>query len=157
MANWLVKTEPEQYSIQQLQRERRTLWTGVRNYQARNYLRSMKVGDTVLVYHSQSEPSAIMGRAKVTKLAEPDPTQFVKTDPAFDPKASKDEPRWFSPEVTFAELFRQPIPLPRLRTERRLKGMVLLQRGSRLSVQPVTDHEMKIILELGNGGDKDSP
>ncbi len=156
MANWLVKTEPELYSIQRLQRERCTLWTGVRNYQARNYLRSMNVGDVVLVYHSQSEPSAVMGTATVTKPAVPDPTQFVKADPAFDPKASKEEPRWFSPELTFVEQFREPLPLPMLRSKKGLQGMVLLQRGSRLSVQPVTDGEMKIILELGKRGVKDS-
>ena len=148
MANWLVKTEPELYSIEQLKRDKRTLWTGVRNYQARNFLRAMAVGDQVLFYHSQSSPSAVMGLARVSKRAVPDPTQFDAKDPAYDPKASKESPRWEAPELTFVQQFVRPVELPVLRADKGLQKMVLLQRGSRLSVQPVSEREMQIILGL---------
>ena len=148
MAHWLVKTEPEVYSITDLKRDRVTFWDGVRNYQARNYLRSMTVGEQVLIYHSNAEPPAIVGLAKVAKLAYADPTQFDKQSEYYDPKATPESPRWFGPDLRFVRVFKNPLALPVLREQKELEGMVLLQRGSRLSVQPVTDEQLTRILEL---------
>jgi predicted RNA-binding protein with PUA-like domain len=94
MKHWLVKTEPDVYSIDDLKRDRKTEWTGVRNYQARNFLREMHVGDMVLVYHSNAEPSGVVGVGKVVRLAEADPTQFDKKSEYYEPKATKEAPRW---------------------------------------------------------------
>lgn len=148
MSYWLVKSEPNTYSIDDLKRDKSTLWDGIRNYQARNYLQSMKVGDEVLFYHSNSEPSAIVGLCTVTKTAVPDPTQFDKKSKYYDDGASSEKPRWFSPTFKFSEAFEQPIELPALRKVAKLKNMVLLQRGSRLSVHPVTVDEFNSILAL---------
>lgn len=148
MANWLVKSEPDTYSIGDLEREKFTGWDSVRNYQARNYLRAMQLGERVLFHHSVSEPHGVAGVATVSKLAYPDPTQFDKKSQCFDPKATKDSPRWWCPELKFAQKFTEPISLERLRQEPGLKAMELLKRGSRLSVQPVSDREFEIILAL---------
>jgi len=151
MPKWLVKTEPDLYSIADLKRDKATAWTCVRNYQARNYLKEMKVGDEVLFYHSVSEPHGIMGLAKVKAAAYPDPTQFEKDGEYYDPKATQDNPRWFSPELQFVSEFREPISVKELRAQKKLAKMVLLQRGSRLSVQPVSEDEFKLIMKLANG------
>lgn len=147
MANWLVKTEPEVYSLLDLARDKRTLWDCVRNYQARNYLRQMQVGDDVLIYHSNAEPTGIVGLAQVVKLAEADPTQFDKKSEFFDAKATPQAPRWFSPTLEFVRKFPKMLTLTELRQNLKLQDMVLLKRGSRLSVQPVTDKEFQIILK----------
>lgn len=149
MSFWLVKTEPDVYSIDDLKRDKVTHWHGVRNYQARNFLRAMKKGEEVLVYHSNAEPPGIVGIATVAREAYPDPSQFEKKSEYFDPKASKENPRWFCPELKFKRKFKQIIPLDELRKIPALKGMVLLQRGSRLSVQPVSEKEWAVIVELG--------
>jgi predicted RNA-binding protein with PUA-like domain len=148
VANWLVKTEPDVYSIDDLVREERTLWDKVRNYQARNYLRDMKVGDRVLIYHSNAEPSGIIGVARVSKTAKADPTQFEVGSEYFDPAATKENPRWFAPEIKHEAKFNRLIPISELRQVRHLSKMVLLKRGSRLSVQPVTDSEFSAIIKL---------
>ena len=149
MSYWLVKTEPSTYSIDDLKRDKCTPWTAVRNYQARNFLQAMQVGDEVLVYHSNAEPPGVVGLASVAAAAKPDPTQFEKKSEYFDPKASPDKPRWFCPDLKFVEKFPELIPLDKLRTIAALKGMVLLQKGSRLSVQPVTAAEFRAIVRLG--------
>lgn len=148
MANWLVKTEADVYSIEQFRRDGRTRWDCVRNYQARNYLKAMDKGDAVLIYHSNSDPRGIVGLAIVSAPAAPDETQFDKAGEYYDPKASRDAPRWFSPELKFDREFSTPIALEELKAQPELKKMVLLQRGSRLSVQPVDSKEFKAILQL---------
>lgn len=148
MAKWLVKSEPDVYSIDDLKREGTTAWSGVRNYQARNFLSGMKKGELVLFHHSSAEPPGVAGICKVVKAAYPDPTQFDRHSKYFDEKASKENPRWFSPALAFVEKFKEIIPLDVLRKHCALQKMVLLQRGSRLSVQPVTEEEFETIVKL---------
>lgn len=149
MAWWLVKTEPETYSIDDLIAEGSTLWEGVRNYQARNYLRGMKVGDQVLIYHSNEDPPRVMGIGKVIGEAEPDPTQFDPRSDYFDEKATRENPRWFAPRIGAGKRFKHPVPIGALREERSLAKMALLQRGSRLSVHPVSEREFRTVVRLG--------
>lgn len=148
MAFWLVKTEPRVYSIEDLAKDKVTHWEGVRNYQARNYLKEMVVGDRVLIYHSNDEQIGIVGVAMVSKTAYPDPSQFDRSSHYYDPKATKEEPRWFSPEIKFLSKFKDVLLLSTLKGVEVLNKMVLLQRGSRLSVQPVSELEFKQILKL---------
>lgn len=145
-----MKSEPSAFSIDDLARspKRTTGWDGVRNYQARNYMRSMAVGDRVLFYHSNAEPPAIVGIAEVVKIAYPDPTQFDKRDTHYDAASDPAAPRWEMVDIKFVQKFSAPLALDRLRRESRLKGMALLQKGSRLSVQPVTEVEWTHILNL---------
>jgi predicted RNA-binding protein with PUA-like domain len=147
---WLVKSEPDSYSWQQLERDRRTHWNGVRNYQARNMLRDdLKLGDGVLFYHSNAEPPAIVGIAKVVREGYPDHTQFDAKDPYYDDGADPAEPRWFMVDIECVSPLREALSLARLKQESSLAGMVLLQKGSRLSVQPVTAEEWRIVCKLG--------
>lgn len=143
---WLVKSEPYNYSIEDLESDATTQWTGVRNYQARNFLRDMEVGEDVLFYHSVVEPVGIVGVAKVKRKAYPDVTQFDKRSEYFDPKATKESPRWFAPDLGFVRKFKVPLPLKDLRSIKELKKMELLRRGSRLSVQPVSKEEFSVII-----------
>lgn len=149
MAFWLVKTEPEVYSIDDLKRDKSTCWDCVRNYEARNNLVAMKKGDSVLIYHSNSEPSGIAGVAEVKKTAYPDPQQFLKSSEYFDPKSTPENPRWFSPDLAFRQKFPHIVALSELREVPALAQMVLLRRGSRLSVMPVKAAEFKVICGLG--------
>jgi predicted RNA-binding protein with PUA-like domain len=148
MAFWLVKTEPDVYSIDDLKRDRSTDWTGVRNYQARNYLREMKIGDHVLVYHSNAEPPGVVGTAAVLKAAAPDKTQFDPRSEYFDEKSTKEAPRWFCPEIKFLRKLHRIVPLEELRAEKGLSGLLLLQKGSRLSVIPVSEKHFTSIVSL---------
>ena len=148
MKHWLVKTEPDVYSIDDLKHDKRTEWTGVRNYQARNYLQDMQVGDMVLVYHSNAEPSGVVGIGKVVRLAEPDPTQFDKKSEYYEPKATMENPRWFCPQISFIKKLPAMVSLGDLRENRALDGLLLLQRGSRLSVIPVTERHFKAVVEM---------
>ena len=148
MAKWLVKSEPGEYSIDDLKKDKRTIWDGVRNYQARNFLKEMQKGDEVIFYHSVTDPVGIAGVAKISKEAAPDPTQFNKRSKYYDEKATKDNPRWFSPELRFVKKFKEVLPLSDLKEQKALKDMVLLRRGNRLSVMPVTEKEFKAILNL---------
>lgn len=146
---WLFKSEPEAYSINDLEKDERTFWDGVRNYQARNMLRDeIKTGDRVLFYHSNAAPPAIAGVARVVADGYPDHTQFERGHPKFDPKASEETPRWYMVDIAFEQKFDTPLPLESLRTERTLSGMELLRKGSRLSIQPVTQQEFTTILKL---------
>lgn len=146
MHYWLMKTEPESYSIDDLQREKKTAWNGVRNYQARNYMRAMKKGDMVFFYHS-GEERAIVGLAKVTTESYPDKTQFDPKDSHYDPKATKSNPIWDLVDIAFVSKYKLPITLPHLKLDSFFDSMVLTQRGSRLSVQPVAEkHFKKIVL-----------
>ena len=148
---WLVKTEPDVFSIQDLAKapQRTTCWDGVRNYQARNILRDqMKLGDRVLVYHSSTEPMAIVGTATVVKEGYPDRTAWDKKSPHYDPDSTKASPRWFMVDIRLERIFDRPLTLAELRKNPALKEMELLRKGSRLSVQPVTKGEFDAILKV---------
>jgi predicted RNA-binding protein with PUA-like domain len=146
---WLVKTEPETYSIDDLKRERRTRWDGVRNYQARNTMRDlMKVGDEVLVYHSNAEPPGIVGLARVSAPAVPDRTALDSASPYHDPRATEKDPVWLAIELAFVERFPRLLSLEEIRSTPALRSMPLLARGQRLSVQPVAEAEFETILRL---------
>lgn len=149
---WLVKTEPESFSIADLARSpnQTTCWDGVRNYQARNFLRdAMKLGDEVLFYHSNAEPPAVMGTCVVVREAYPDHTAWDKKDHHYDSKASPDNPIWQMVDLKLVETFTHPVPLPELRAVKSLAKMELLRKGSRLSVQPVTASEFETVVALG--------
>lgn len=149
MAFWLMKSEPDVFGIQDLKKQRRSGWDGVRNYQARNYMRDqMRVGDLVLFYHSNAEPSGIAGVAKVSKESHVDPTQFDKKSEYYDPKATPEKPIWFMVEVEFVEEFPKLLTLADLKNEKPLEKMPLLQKGTRLSVTPVTPGEWAYIMKL---------
>ena len=135
---WLLKTESVSYSIDDFARDKKTLWTGIRNYQARNFIQSMKKGEMFLFYHSGKEPS-VVGIGKILADATPDPTQFASKDSHFDPKATKAKPIWYAVDVGFEKKFKTPVTLAQIKTNSSLKNMPVAQRGSRLSVQPVLE------------------
>lgn len=148
---WLFKSEPNAFAIKDLEKapDKTTYWDGVRNYQARNFLRdSIKVGDGVLFYHSNAEPPAIVGLAEVVKEGYPDHSAFAPKDPHFDPKSDAKNPTWFMVDIKHTKTFPQPIALDELKGIKTLKQMVLLQKGSRLSIQPVTEAEWQAIIKL---------
>jgi len=131
---------------------RTTCWDGVRNYQARNFMRTMTVGDQVLFYHSNADPPAVVGIARVVKTAYPDPTQFDKKNKHYDPASKPSHPRWDMVDIAYVRHLQRTVTLDELRGEARLKGMILLHKGSRLSVQPVTPLEWQHILNLEKTG-----
>jgi predicted RNA-binding protein with PUA-like domain len=147
---WLVKSEAEVFSIEDLASSpgRTSCWDGVRNYQARNFMRNMKVGDRVLFYHSNGNPPAVVGIAEVARTAYPDLTQFDPRDPHYDPGSKRDAPRWDMVDLRFVRKFTTPLPLDLLRRQPKLRYMELLRKGSRLSVQPVRKQEWDAILDL---------
>jgi predicted RNA-binding protein with PUA-like domain len=147
---WLMKSEPHVYSIDDLRRDKRTAWNGVRNYQARNHMRAMKKGDLVLFYHSSSDPTGVAGVAKVVKEAYPDPTQFDARSEYYDAKSAKDDPRWWLVDVGFVRRFDAPAALAAIKADQRLADMVLVN-NSRLSVQPVTQKEYDRVMEMAGG------
>lgn len=133
-----MKSEPDVYSIDDLEKDGSSGWEGVRNYQARNFMRDeMKPGDLVLFYHSNAEPSGVAGVARVAGPPVADPTQFDKKSEYFDAASTKETPRWMMVSVEFVERFAQVVPLERLKADKALKNMLVLQKGQRLSVQPV--------------------
>jgi len=148
---WLLKSEPSSFSIQDLAAspKKTTFWSGVRNYQARNFLRDeMRLGDEVLFYHSNAEPPAIVGTAVVVREGYPDHTAWDPNDDHFDPKASVENPIWQMVDIKLQEIFKEPLPLDALRTVSALRDMELLRRGSRLSVQPVKKNEFDAVMKL---------
>jgi predicted RNA-binding protein with PUA-like domain len=148
---WLLKTEPGSYSIDDLARDKRTFWNGIRNYQARNLLRDeIQVGDGILVYHSSADPPGVAGLATVVKAGYPDPTALDPKSPYFDEKASNEDPRWFMIDIEFQERFPALVPLQTVKETPGLEQMVLTNK-SRLSVQPVKPEEFAIIVQLGRG------
>lgn len=154
--HWLFKSEPEVYGIDAFEAEGRTLWTGVRNYQARNLLRDeVKPGDGVLFYHSNADPMAVVGVAEVVAAASPDPTQFDPKSPYYDPKSTPEAPRWLGVEIAFVARLATAVSREVLKGDPRLAGMMLLQRGARLSIQPVTDAHWAVVCDLGGfAGDR---
>ncbi len=152
---WLVKSEPDVFSIDDLiaSDDQTTCWDGVRNYQARNTMRDeMKVGDQVLFYHSNAKPPGVAGVCEIVREGYPDHTAFDPKDKHFDPKSKKSSPTWMMVDVKFVEKFERVIGLPELREVKALEKMTLLQKGSRLSVQPVSASEFKTVLKLGRKG-----
>lgn len=148
---WLMKSEPNCYSIQDLAAEpkKTTHWDGVRNYQARNLMRDeMQIGDGVLFYHSNAKPPAVAGTATICSEAYPDFTAWEKGNKHFDAKATPDNPVWQMVDIKLDKVFNEPIGLPELREVKSLAKMMLLQRGSRLSVQPVAKAEFDTIVKL---------
>jgi len=149
VAYWLVKTEPGAFSIDHLERMGTSPWDGVRNYQARNNLMAMKVGDRAFFYHSSVEPPGIVGICEVAREAYPDPSAFDPASKYYDERSSPEKPRWFMPDVRFLEKFSRMLTLEELRQTPGLEAMALLQRGQRLSVQPVSEEEWRIITGMG--------
>ena len=147
---WLVKSEPDCFSIQDLARspKQTTFWDGVRNYQARNFMREMKRGDGVLFYHSSTEPMAIVGTATVVREAYADHTALDPKNDHYDPKATTENPIWEMVDIRLTRVFQRPLTLSELRGAKQLAKMELLRQGSRLSVQPVTAREWAAVLEL---------
>lgn len=156
MRHWLVKSEPSSFSWDDLWRapDRTTSWEGVRNYQARNFMREMKRGDRVLFYHSSAEPNAIVGIAVVAREAYPDALQFDRKSEMFDPKSTREDPRWSTVDIRALRAFERPVTLTELRGAPGLENMTLLQKGSRLSVNAVTPEEFRIVARLGGVSDE---
>lgn len=147
--HWLMKSEPDAFSIDDLKRKKREAWDGVRNYQARNYMRDgMRVGDQVFFYHSNCAEPGIVGIAEVATDAYPDPSQFDPKSKYFDAGSSRDNPRWMLVDVKFVKKLKRTITLKELQADAALEGMVLLRKGSRLSVQPVEAAHWRHILAL---------
>lgn len=151
MRFWVMKSEPDVFSIDDLKREKKTGWDSVRNYQARNSMRDdMQVGDLVLYYHSNAEPSGVAGVAKVVGPAVADPTQFDAKSDYYDEGSTKDAPRWLMVTVGFVEKFASVVPLEALKAEKALAGMPLLQKGQRLSVMPVSKEHFAKVLSMAS-------
>jgi len=148
---WLMKSEPSVFSISDLKARPRATdhWEGVRNYQARNYIREMKEGDLVLFYHSNCEIPGVVGLAEVVREAYPDHTAFDPLSRYYDPKSAPQNPRWFMVDVRWKEDFRRTVSLSEMRNTPSLKGMKVLEKGQRLSVMPVTSDEFEKVSALG--------
>jgi predicted RNA-binding protein with PUA-like domain len=149
MNHWLMKSEPDAFSIDDLKRKKREAWDGVRNYQARNFMRDgMRIGDGVFFYHSNCAEPGIVGLAEVGSDAYPDPSQFDPKSKYFDPGSSRDNPRWMLVDVTFVRKLKRTITLDELKNHPKLEAMPLLRKGNRLSVMPVEAADWKYILTL---------
>lgn len=148
MAHWLMKSEPDTFGYADLVRVKREGWDGIRNYQARNFLREMRVGDQAIFYHSNATPPGAAGICKIVRTAEPDPTQFDPTSKYFDPKATPEAPIWDWVTVAPVRALRF-VPLDELKTIPELAGSRLLARGNRLSIIPLTDAEFDAIVACG--------
>jgi predicted RNA-binding protein with PUA-like domain len=151
---WLMKSEPDVYSIDDLERDRTEPWEGVRNYQARNFMREMAEGDLVLFYHSNAKPPGVAGLCRVSRTAYPDPTQFDPKSDYYDAKSKRDDPRWSMVDVTFVEKFAEQVSLQSLKEDPALDGMRVTQKGSRLSVQPVDAKHFKRVLKMAKAKTK---
>lgn len=148
---WLMKSEPETYSIDDLERDGRTHWDGVRNFKARNYMRAMKVGDEVLFYHSSANPPGVVGIARVCREAYPDPAQFDRKSKYYDAKSSPDDPRWSMVDVEFVARAPETVGLPDIKAEKALADMELVRQG-RLSVQSVTKAQFERVKKMAGLG-----
>ena len=145
-----MKSEPDVYSIDKLKKEKKTLWDGVRNYQARNFMRDdMKPGDQVLFYHSNATPPGIAGLAEISQEAVPDPSQFDSKGEYYDPKATPEKPRWFCVTVSYKEKFKNFVPLDDLKNKKGLEELLVIKKGQRLSIQPVQKKEFDLICKMG--------
>jgi predicted RNA-binding protein with PUA-like domain len=146
---WLIKSEGNCYPIDQLKKDKKTPWTGVRNYQARNFMRdSMSVGDMALFYHSEDKPSGVYGLAQVTSKPHPDESQFDPKDEHFDPKSKRKNPQWICVDFKFVEKFKTPISLAELKADPELEGMRVRAKGDRLSIQPVSKRHFEYVVKI---------
>jgi predicted RNA-binding protein with PUA-like domain len=150
MAYWLMKSEPAVYSIGDLAQEQQAIWDGVRNYQARNFLRQMQVGDVAFFYHSNTKPPGIAGLMRIIAAQVVDPTQFETDSKYYDPKSTPEAPRWQTVTVEFMEAFETLIPLERLKQAFQPEELALVRKGNRLSVMPVEERVADRILALRN-------
>ncbi len=149
MTYWLVKSEPDVYGIDELARDHSAMWDGIRNYQARNMMRDeMRIGEQVLYYHSSCPEPGVAGIAKVASAPYPDPTQFDKRSPYFDPKSDRADPRWILVDLAFVRKLERIITLAEIKEHPGLAGMALTRRGNRLSVMPIEAAHWKLILSL---------
>ncbi len=149
MAYWLMKSEPDAYGIDDLKRDKREPWDGIRNYQARNMMRDdMKIGDKVFFYHSSCEVPGVVGVMKVASKAYPDPTQFDPDSRYYDPKSNPDDPRWCLVDVQFVKKLKRMISLSDIKAHPGLDDMILVRKGNRLSIMPVTEEHWNLILGL---------
>lgn len=153
MNHWLIKSEGDCYSIDDLKKDKKTPWSGIRNFQARNFMRDiMKVGDKVLFYHSngtKENPTGVYGVAKVSSKSYPDITAFDKKDDHYDSKSKKENPTWFLVDMSFVSKFKNPVTLSQIKFEPKLKGIMVAQKGSRLSIQPVSKEHFEFITNMG--------
>ena len=149
MQYWIMKSEPGEYSIDDLKRDKTEHWDGVRNYQARNMMRDeMKKGDLAFMYHSNCDQIGIVGVMTIHREGYPDHTAFDKKDKHYDPKSDPDNPRWYMVDVKFKRKLKRTITLQELKSQNLLKNMVLLRKGNRLSIMPVSEKEWNTILSL---------
>jgi predicted RNA-binding protein with PUA-like domain len=148
MQRWLMKTEPDTFSIDDLRTRKLEPWNGVRNYQARNFIRSMQRGDEVMIYHSSCAVPGVAGLAKVASAPYPDPGQFDPKDPYFDAGSDRGNPRWTLVDVRFVRKLKRTITLDEIKALRALGDFALTRRGNRLSVLPVTESQWRAILAL---------
>jgi len=149
MKYWLMKSEPDAYSIDDLERDGREMWDGIRNYQARNMMRDdMKIGDEVLFYHSNCKEPGVVGIARVVSEPYPDPTQFDSKSRYFDPKSDPDEPRWCLVDVEFIRKLSRNVTLTEIKSQKSLEDMILTRKGNRLSIMPVSKKHWNKILSL---------
>lgn len=149
---WLMKSDPGTYGLAELKKEKKqtTCWDGVRNYQARNFMRDeMKKGDGVLFYHSRQELPAVVATCTIVRASYPDATQFESKSKYFDPKATKENPRWVMVDIRLDKEFESPVSLAQIREMPGLDEMMVARKGSRLSIQPVTPEEWKIVVKTG--------
>lgn len=146
---WLMKSEPDCYSIDDLARDGRAAWDGVRNYQARNFMREMHEGDSVFFYHSNTSPPGVVGLARVCREAYPDSTAWEKGSEHTDPRSTPDKPLWDMVDVCFEEKFAHPVSLGEMRQIKELDGMLVLQKGQRLSVMPVSKEHAHVLVKRG--------
>ena len=149
MAYWLMKSEPDAYSIDDLKRDRREPWDGIRNYQARNMMRDdMKIGDKVFFYHSNCKEPGIVGISRVASKPYPDPTQFDPESNYYDPKSNPDDPRWCLVDVAYVKKLKRTISLAEIKAHRELEEMILVRKGNRLSIMPVSEDHWNLILGM---------
>lgn len=144
---WLMKSEPDTYSIDDLERDQVNMWEGCRNYTVRNFMRDqMEVGDLAFFYHSNADPAGIVGLMRIARTAYPDPTQFDPASDYHDPKSRPENPRWLAVDVEFIEKWERPLTLKEIKADPELSGMLVAQRGQRLSIMPVTATEWSAVL-----------
>jgi predicted RNA-binding protein with PUA-like domain len=147
--HWLIKSEPDVFSIEDLEKVKQEPWTGVRNYQARNFMwREMQPGELAIFYHSNAKPSGAAGVAKVASEPYPDPTQFDPKSEYFDPKATEDKPRWWLVDFQHVATFKEMIPLEAMKADEALAEMMVCQKGTRLSINPVEKRHFNRVLKI---------
>ena len=152
---WLMKSEPETFSIDDLKRVKKEPWSGVRGFQARNYMRDeMQPGDPILFYHSSCPIPGVYGVGRVASEAYPDPTQFDTKSPYYDPRATKAKPLWQLVDIAFVKKLKEPVTLAQMRANKKLAKMITLQPGSRLSITPVTAAEFEEIIRAAGSAEK---